>query len=66
VASFDPTEPRRSTASYASVPAATLDVAFATLFGTARLRRLSPLVEPSDNAAYSCACNPTSGVLLAA
>jgi transglutaminase-like putative cysteine protease len=43
------------------------DVAFATLFGTARLRRLSPLVEPSDNAAQLVRLQtPTSGVLLAA
>jgi transglutaminase-like putative cysteine protease len=43
------------------------DVAFATLFGTARLRRLSPLVEPSDSAAELVRLQtPTSGVLLAA
>jgi len=43
------------------------DVAFATLFGTARLRRLSPLVEPSDSAAQLVRLQtPTSGVLLAA
>jgi transglutaminase-like putative cysteine protease len=43
------------------------DVAFATLFGTARLRRRSPLVEPSDNAAQLVRLQtPTSGVLLAA
>jgi len=43
------------------------DVAFATLFGTARLRRLSPLVEPSDNTAQLVRLQtPTSGVLLAA
>jgi transglutaminase-like putative cysteine protease len=43
------------------------DVAFATLFGTARLRRLSPLVEPSDNSAQLVRLQtPTSGVLLAA
>jgi transglutaminase-like putative cysteine protease len=43
------------------------DVAFATLFGAARLRRLSPLVEPSDNSAQLARLQtPTSGVLLAA
>ena len=43
------------------------DVAFATLFGSARLRRLSPLVEPSaDVAQLACLQTPTSGVLLAA
>jgi transglutaminase-like putative cysteine protease len=43
------------------------DVAFATLFGTARLRRLSPLVEPSDDATQLVRLQtPTSGVLLAA
>jgi len=43
------------------------DVAFATLFGSARLRRLSPLVEPSADAAQlTCLQTPTSGVLLAA
>ncbi|HEX5863987.1 MAG TPA: transglutaminase family protein [Casimicrobiaceae bacterium] len=43
------------------------DVAFATLFGTARLRRLSPLVEPSNNAAELVRLQtPTSGILLAA
>jgi transglutaminase-like putative cysteine protease len=43
------------------------DVAFATLFGTARLRRLSPLVEPSENSAQLVRLQtPTSGVLLAA
>lgn len=43
------------------------DVAFATLFGAARLRRLSPLVEPSDNVAQLMRLQtPTSGVLLAA
>ena len=43
------------------------DVAFATLFGSARLRRLSPLVEPSNDAAQLVRLQtPTSGVLLAA
>ena len=43
------------------------DVAFATLFGAARLCRLSALVEPSDNAAQLVHLQtPTSGVLLAA
>lgn len=43
------------------------DVAFATLFGTARLRRLSPLIEPSENSAQLVRLQtPTSGVLLAA
>ena len=43
------------------------DVAFATLFGSARLRRLSPLVEPCDNVAQLVRLQtPTSGVLLAA
>jgi transglutaminase-like putative cysteine protease len=43
------------------------DVAFATFFGAARLRRLSPLVEPSDNVTPLARLQtPTSGVLLAA
>lgn len=43
------------------------DVAFATFFGTARLRRLSPLVEPCANVAPLARLQtPTSGVLLAA
>ena len=43
------------------------DVAFATLFGAARLRRLSPLVEPSDGIAQLVSLQtPTSGVLLTA
>jgi transglutaminase-like putative cysteine protease len=43
------------------------DAAFATFFGSARLRRLSPLVEPTDNpAALTRLQTPTSGVLLAA
>src|SRR5271155_2380756 len=43
------------------------DVAFATLFGSARLRRLSPLVEPCDNVAWLAPLQtPNSGVLLAA
>ncbi len=43
------------------------DAAFATFFGTARLRRLSPLVEPSDNVTPLARLQtPTSGVLLAA
>ena len=43
------------------------DVAFATFFGAARLRRLSPLVEPCDNVAQLAHLQtPTSGVLLAA
>jgi transglutaminase-like putative cysteine protease len=43
------------------------DVAFATFFGAARLRRLSPMVEPCDNAARLAHLQtPTSGVLLAA
>jgi hypothetical protein len=43
------------------------DVAFATFFGTARLRRLSPLVESSDNVTPLARLQtPTSGVLLAA
>ncbi|HEV3239487.1 MAG TPA: transglutaminase family protein [Casimicrobiaceae bacterium] len=44
-----------------------VDVAFATFFGKARLRRLSPLVEPSDNVTPLARLQtPTSGVLLAA
>jgi transglutaminase-like putative cysteine protease len=43
------------------------DVAFATFFGSARLRRLSPLVAPCDNVAQLARLQtPTSGVLLAA
>jgi transglutaminase-like putative cysteine protease len=43
------------------------DVAFATFFGAARLRRLSPLVEPCESAARLVGLQtPTSGVLLAA
>lgn len=43
------------------------DVAFATFFGSARLRRLSPLVEPCDNVAQLARLQtPTSGILLAA
>lgn len=43
------------------------DVAFATFFGSARLRRLSPLVEPTDATAPLIELQtPTSGVLLAA
>jgi transglutaminase-like putative cysteine protease len=43
------------------------DVAFATFFGSARLRRLSPLVEPSDGIAQlACLQTPSSGVQLAA
>jgi len=43
------------------------DVAFATFFGSARLRRLSPLVEPTDNTSSLARLQtPTSGVLLAA
>jgi transglutaminase-like putative cysteine protease len=43
------------------------DVAFATFFGSARLRRLSPLVEPTDSTApLTRLQTPTSGVLLAA
>ena len=43
------------------------DVAFATFFGSARLRRLSPLVEPCDNVAKLARLQtPTSGILLAA
>jgi transglutaminase-like putative cysteine protease len=43
------------------------DVAFATIFGSARLRRLSPLVEAADNAGRLISLQtPTSGVLLAA
>lgn len=43
------------------------DVAFATFFGTARLRRLSPLVEASDGVVRLARLQtPTSGVLLAA
>ena len=43
------------------------DVAFATFFGSAKLRRLSPLVEPSGNVARLARLQtPTSGVLLAA
>ena len=43
------------------------DVAFATFFGSARLRRLSPLVEPCDNVAQLARLQtPTSGVVLAA
>jgi transglutaminase-like putative cysteine protease len=43
------------------------DVAFATFFGSVRLRRLSPLVEPTDNtSALAYLQTPTSGVLLAA
>ena len=43
------------------------DVAFATFFGSARLRRLSPLVEPAGNApALAQLQTPTSGVFLTA
>jgi transglutaminase-like putative cysteine protease len=43
------------------------DVAFATFFGAARLRRLSPLVEASDGVVPLARLQtPTSGVLLAA
>lgn len=43
------------------------DVALATLFGSSRLRRLGPLVQPSDNIARLAQLQtPTSGVLLAA
>lgn len=43
------------------------DVALATLFGSSRLRRLSRLVQPSDNIARLAQLQtPTSGVLLAA
>lgn len=43
------------------------DVAFATFFGTARLRRLSPLVEPSDGVTQLPRLQtPSSGVLVAA
>jgi transglutaminase-like putative cysteine protease len=43
------------------------DVAFATFFGSARLRRLSPLVEPSDGFVRLARLQtPSSGVLLAA
>jgi transglutaminase-like putative cysteine protease len=43
------------------------DVAFATFFGSARLRRLSPLVEASDGIARLARLQtPSSGVLLAA
>jgi transglutaminase-like putative cysteine protease len=43
------------------------DVAFATFFGSARLRRLSPLVEPCDGFARLARLQtPTSGILLAA
>jgi transglutaminase-like putative cysteine protease len=43
------------------------DVAFATFFGSARLRRLSPLVEPGDGVARLAHLQtPLSGVLLAA
>jgi transglutaminase-like putative cysteine protease len=43
------------------------DVAFATFFGAARLRRLSPLVEPSDGKVRLARLQtPSSGVLLAA
>src|SRR5208282_3440871 len=43
------------------------DVAFATYFGSARLRRLSPLVEPDDGIVRLAHLQtPSSGVLLAA
>jgi transglutaminase-like putative cysteine protease len=43
------------------------DVAFATFFGSARLRRLSPLVEPTDGTGPLARLQtPNSGVLLAA
>ncbi len=43
------------------------DVAFATFFGAARLRRLSPLVEPSDGIVQLPRLQtPSSGILLAA
>jgi transglutaminase-like putative cysteine protease len=43
------------------------DVAFATFFGSARLRRLSPLVEPGDGMAQLARLQtPTSGVLVVA
>jgi transglutaminase-like putative cysteine protease len=43
------------------------DVAFATFFGAARLRRLSPLIEPAAAAVGLARLQtPTSGVLLAA
>ena len=43
------------------------DVAFATFFGSARLRRLSPLVEPAGDAPGLAQWQtPTSGVLLTA
>ena len=43
------------------------DVAFATFFGSARLRRLSPLIEPApDGGGLVRLQTPTSGILLAA
>lgn len=43
------------------------DVAFATFFGSAKLRRLSPLIEPSGNVVRLARLQtPTSGILLAA
>ena len=65
---FDPTElaPIDSIACI-GVGRDAADVAFATFFGSARLRRLSPLVEPCDNVAqFARLQTPTSGILLAA
>jgi transglutaminase-like putative cysteine protease len=65
---FDPTELARiDSIVRIGIGRDAAETAFATFFGSARLRRLSPLVEPGDGVARLVRLQtPSSGVLLAA